>query len=276
MVIDRADQKWMIVPRDNTYGICVFKENDPTGSTFKTRLLDKNKGSGNLPSAEVTALAIDKDGELWIGSEEGLAIMYNPTNIFKGGEETDAQRIIIDDGKDVGYLLGTEVINDIAIDGANRKWIVTNNGAWLIEEDGSKVLRHFTTSNSPLLSNTVKSVGINGKTGEVFFGTEKGIISYRSDATEGSDKHGKVTVFPNPVRETYSGPITINGLPENATVKITDVAGRMVYEMIAEGGTAVWHGRGFNGKRPSTGIYLIFTANDVDEDALVSKLLIVN
>lgn len=276
MVIDRADQKWMIVPRDNTYGICVFKENDPTGSTFKTRLLDKNKGSGNLPSAEVTALAIDKDGELWIGSEEGLAIMYNPTNIFKGGEESDAQRIIIDDGKDVGYLLGTEVINDIAIDGANRKWIVTNNGAWLIEEDGSKVLRHFTTSNSPLLSNTVKSVGINGKTGEVFFGTEKGIISYRSDATEGSDKHGKVTVFPNPVRETYSGPITINGLPENATVKITDVAGRMVYEMIAEGGTAVWHGRGFNGKRPSTGIYLIFTANDVDEDALVSKLLIVN
>jgi hypothetical protein len=119
-------------------------------------------------------------------------------------------------------------------------------------------------------------VGINGKTGEVFFGTEKGIISYRSDATEGGDKHGKVTVFPNPVRETYSGPITINGLPENATVKITDVAGRMVYEMIAEGGTAVWHGRGFNGKRPSTGIYLIFTANDADEDALVSKLLIVN
>jgi hypothetical protein len=172
--------------------------------------------------------------------------------------------------------LGTEVINDIAVDGANRKWIASNNGVWLIEEDGSKVIRHFSTSNSPLLSNTVKSIGINGKSGEVFFGTEKGIISYRSDATEADDVHGKVTVFPNPVRENYNGPITINGLPADATVKITDIAGRLVYEMVADGGTAVWNGKGFNGKRPATGIYLIFTANKEDEDALVSKLLIVN
>jgi hypothetical protein len=276
MVIDKYDQKWMIVPRDNNYGICVFKENDPLANTFTVRLLDKNKGSGSLPSSEVNALAIDKDGEIWIGTDEGLAVIYNPGNVFKGGDEADAQRFIIDDGKDIGYLLGTEVINDIAVDGANRKWIASNNGVWLIEEDGSKVIRHFSTSNSPLLSNTVKSIGINGKSGEVFFGTEKGIISYRSDATEADDVHGKVTVFPNPVRENYNGPITINGLPADATVKITDIAGRLVYEMVADGGTAVWNGKGFNGKRPATGIYLIFTANKEDEDALVSKLLIVN
>lgn len=276
IVIDKNDQKWMIVPRDNNVGICVFKETDPEGNNFQFRLLDKSKGNGALPSTEVTALAIDKDGEIWVGTEEGLAIFYNPSNILKGGEEADAQRVIIDDGKDVGYLLGTEVINDIVVDGANRKWVSTNNGVWLIQDDGSKILQHFTTSNSPLLSNSVKCVGINGKNGEVFFGTEKGIISYRSDATDGTDKHGDVKVFPNPVRETYTGTITISGLPENATVKITDIAGRVVYEMIAEGGTAVWHGKTFQGKRPSTGIYLIFTANDQDEDALVSKLLIVN
>lgn len=276
MVIDRFDQKWMIVPRDNTYGICVFKEKDAQANNFDVKLLDKNKGSGALPSSEVNALAIDQDGEIWIGTDEGLAVIYNPGSIFKNGESADAQRFIIDDGKDVGYLLGTEVINDIAVDGANRKWVATNNGAWLIEGDGSKVVRHFNTDNSPLLSNTVKCVGINGRNGEVFFGTEKGIISYRSDATVGGDEHGDVVVFPNPVRENYQGPITITGLPENATVKITDVAGRVVYEMIAEGGTAVWNGRGFNGKRPATGIYLIFTANDKDENALVSKLLLVN
>jgi ligand-binding sensor domain-containing protein len=276
MVIDKYDQKWMIVPRESNYGLCVFKEDDPEGNTFQALLYDKNIGTGNLPSNVVNAIALDDDGELWIGTEEGLAIIYNTGNAFNRNESGDAQRIIIDDGKDVGYLLGTQFINDIAIDGANRKWVGTNNGAWLIESDGSKVLRHFTESNSPLLSNVVKSIGINDITGEVFFGTEKGIISYRGDATAGTDKHGDVRVFPNPVRENYHGVITINGLPTDATVKITDIAGRLVYEMIAEGGTAVWNGIGFNGKRPGTGIYLIFTANRNDEDSLVSKLLIVN
>ena len=92
----------------------------------------------------------------------------------------------------------------------------------------------------------------------------------------GNDLHGDVNVFPNPVRPGYKGPITITGLPENATVKITDIAGRVVYEMIANGGTAVWDGNNFNGERAQTGIYLFITANDEDKDPRVTKLLLVN
>ncbi len=277
LIIDEDGQKWMTSPNNGGIGIMVFKElNGIDGKDTRSRILTTGERSGDLPSNRVNVLLLDEDGEIWVGTEEGLAIFYNPSNVFEGGLDADAQQIIIDDGKDIGYLLGTEVINDMALDGANRKWVATNTGVWLIEEDGSKVLKHFTIRNSPLLSNTVNCVGIDQKTGEVYFGTDKGIISYRGDATEAGEFHGDVVVFPNPVRENYHGVITITGLPRNATVKIADVAGRVVYEMVSDGGTAVWNGLSFSGERPATGVYLIFTANENDEDALVSKLLIVN
>jgi TSS9, PorZ, N-terminal beta-propeller domain/Two component regulator propeller len=277
IVIDDFGQKWITAPKESSYGIMVFKETDgPMGSQFKTRNLINSPGQGGLPSNDVNALVVDQDGEIWIGTDEGLAIFYNPQCILDGGTECDAQQRIIDDGKDVGYLLGNEVINDLQIDGANRKWVATNTGAWLIEEDGSEVLLHFTTQNSPLVSDIVNCIGIMPETGEVFFGTAKGIISYRGDATAGNNLHGNVVLFPNPIRPDYKGPITITGLPQNATVKITDVSGRVVYEMISNGGTAVWDGNNFNGERAQTGIYLFFTANEDDEDARVTKLLLVN
>ncbi|MCB9246846.1 MAG: hypothetical protein H6606_10500 [Flavobacteriales bacterium] len=276
LVVDKFGQKWIAAVNEPNTGICVFKEEDGLGgSNQRVRLLDNSPRTGGLPSNIVKSLAVDHDGRIWVGTEEGLAVFFNPRDVFEGGEIADAQQIIIDDGKDVGFLLGNEVINDIAVDGANRKWIATNTGAWLVAADGSGVVRHFTETNSPLLSNSVQCLAIDLPNGEVFFGTDKGIISYRDDATAAGDKHGDVIVFPNPVRPNYDGPITIQGLPANATVKITDVAGRVVYEMVANGGTAVWEGRNFEGKRPATGIYLIFSANEEDEDALVSKLLIV-
>lgn len=275
LVVDRFEQKWIAAVNEPGTGICVFKEPEPGSSEPSIRLLDNSPRTGGLPSNVVKSLAVDHDGEIWVGTEEGLAIFFNPAAVFEGGETADAQQVIIDDGRDVGFLLGNEVINDIAVDGANRKWIATNTGVWLVEADASGVIRHFTETNSPLLSNSVNCLTIDLPNGEVFFGTDKGIISYRDDATAAGDKHGDVLVFPNPVRPNYEGPITIQGLPSNATVKITDVAGRVVYEMIANGGTAVWDGRNFEGKRPASGIYLIFSANEEDEDALVSKLLIV-
>lgn len=276
MVIDRANNKWMVT-RDFSNGVIVFRETEGVlGTGFDRMVLQTTVGKGSLPSNEVNALALDEDGELWIGTSEGLAVIYNPSDVFKRPEFAEAKRFIIDDGNDVGYLLGSEVINDIQIDGANRKWVATNTGVWLIAADGSAVIRHFTEQNSPLLSNLVNCIGILPSSGEVFFGTSKGIVSYRGDATGAGDLHGKITIFPNPVRPGYDGPITINGLPTNATVKITDIAGRVVYEMISNGGTAVWDGNNFDGVRAQTGIYLFITANEDDEDAHVTKLLLVN
>ncbi len=272
MIVDDYGTIWAAISRNSSQGIMAFKE---VNGVQKTRILSTAKNEGGLPNNNVKALVLDKDGEIWVGTETGLAIYYNPSLVFDGGPNADAQQIIIDDGNDVGYLLGNEVINDIKVDGANRKWIATNNGAWLVKEDGSAVVGHFTIDNSPLPSNQVNCVGIVPKTGEVCFGTVQGISCFRSDATEATQFHENTLVFPNPVHSNYNGPITISGLPEDATVKIVDVAGRVVYEMVATGGTAVWNGRNFNGDRPQTGVYLIFSSNKDDEDALVSKLLLV-
>ena len=275
MVVDQYDQKWIALERESSKGILVFKEDVNGVNPPLVRVLTTSVNGGGLPSNVVNALVLDRDGEIWVGTETGLAIFYNTVLVFEGGQNADAQQIIIDDGEDVGYLLGNEVINDIKIDGANRKWVATNNGAWLIKADGSEVLLHLTIANSPLPSNTVNCVGVEPVTGEIFFGTNGGMVSYRGDATSAKVNEANPLVFPNPVHKDYDGPITITGLYEDATVKIADVAGRVVYEMIATGGTAVWDGRNFNGERPQTGVYLIFSSTKDDEDALVSKLLIV-
>ncbi len=274
MIIDDLDQKWMATPRVGSSGIVIFKEASQ-GNPQQERLLMKGKGVGDLPSNGVNALVIDKDNEIWIGTDEGLAVFFNPARAFD--YEEDAQRIIVEQNGIVGYLLGSETINDLCIDGANRKWAVTNNGAFLIEKDGTSVLEHFTIDNSPLPSNIIKSVGVNGLSGEVFFGTQNGLISYGGNATDATDTHNElIKIYPNPVHANYQGDITIQGLPDYATVKITDVSGRIIYETLSNGGIATWNGRMFNGKKPQTGIYLIFSSNKDDYESMVSKIFIVN
>jgi len=172
--------------------------------------------------------------------------------------------------------LGKEQINCIKVDAANRKWIGTPNGVWLVSEDGYTVIKNFTTVNSPLLSNNVMEIGIDESTGEVFFGTEKGIISYMGDASQGSANFNNVEIYPNPVRPDFTGSVAIRGLIENCTVKITDIRGNLVYETISNGGFASWDGKSFNGKRVSTGVYLIFAADKFGEKTHVGKLLFIN
>ncbi|HCD67191.1 MAG TPA: hypothetical protein DEQ56_01805 [Bacteroidetes bacterium] len=275
MVVDDQDNIWMLAPRSSSLGLVVVKENSNGGVV--DRPLTTGAKNGGLPNNNVKAIVLDKDGEIWVGTETGIGVFYQPSLVFNPQQRlnADAQQIIIDDGIDIGYLLEKEVINDLKVDGGNRKWAATNNGVWLIAEDGSRILKHFTASNSPLPSDIVNCIGIVPNTGEVFFGTTQGITSYRGDATEAGTTHQNTLVFPNPVHSTYQGPITITGLPEDATVKIADVAGRVVYELIATGGTAVWNGLNFEGQKPQTGIYLIYSANKDDEEALVTKLLIV-
>jgi len=156
-------------------------------------------------------------------------------------------------------LLETEQINCIEIDGANRKWVGTaSSGVYLLSADGLTQIYHFTEANSPLLSNNIFDVSIDHSVGEVFFATERGVVSFNSTATNFVDEIEDVTVFPNPVRENYEGLITIDGLAYETNVKITDVSGNLVHVTDSNGGRATWDGKGMDGKRVTTGVYLIF------------------
>ena len=165
-------------------------------------------------------------------------------------------------------------VQSIAVDGANRKWIGTQNGVWLISPDGKNIIHHFTETNSPLLSNDVKKIGIDPQTGEVYFATFNGLCSYRSTATASIQQLENVLVFPNPVPPQYSGQIAIRGLTENAIVKITELNGRLVYQTRSLGGQAVWNGLDYNGRKIASGIYLVLVKDDKGKENIATKIII--
>lgn len=279
MIIARDGAKWMKL-RDKTgvsAGIMVFDDNgtpldhsdDPS-----PKYLGTGSGLGGLPSAEVRCLTKDRSGQIWVGTSKGLAVFYSPSNIFSASP-SDAKQIVVGEGDNVGYLLGDEEINVIYVDGGNRKWIASRSGLWLVSPDGQEIISHFTEDNSPLLSNEINYLGMVESTGELFISTSQGLISYRTDATTAEDVHKDVKVFPNPVRPEYKGPITVSGLPQDAFVKITDIAGNLIYETQANGGTVTWDGNSFDGRRASSGVYLVFSGNKDASDTFVSKILFI-
>lgn len=250
--------------------------NDPSDDQVK--VLGTGAGNGNLPGSKVYSMATDKNGEVWVGTDAGIAVFYNPANIFTSGSDFDAQQILVprNDGSGLAdILLGSATVTAITVDGANRKWIGTKkSGVFLLSSDGLKQIYHFTTANSPLLSNDITGITID-KDGEVFIGTQKGLISFRGTATEGNTTNSNVYAFPNPVRENYTGPIAIKGLVTDADVKITDTYGNLVYETMANGGEAIWNGDNLDHQRVSTGVYLVFITNKDGSQTLVTKILVI-
>jgi ligand-binding sensor domain-containing protein len=275
IIVAQNKQKWMVLPRGG--GILVFNENGTwTTSDDQYAKLGFVSGQGGIPGGEVLCLAEDQDGEIWVGTDKGIAVYYTPDNIF-ASTPPDAQQILIDQDGHTQILLETEEVTAIAIDGANRKWIGTQNaGVFLMSADGTQQIYHFDETNSPMLSNEVTSLSIDGATGEVFIGTALGIISYKSTATEGQEDFTEVYAYPNPVKPGYGGPIAIKGLVKNCDVKITDITGTLIYQTKALGGQAVWDGKNFNGDRAHTGIYLVFCSNDDGSKTYVTKICIVN
>ena len=276
MMVDSYGQKWVMMRADNS--LLVFTDNntisDPTDDG--TRKLSNVAGNGDLPGNRVSSFAQDLDGELWIGTDEGIGIIYSPENVFTGGN-FDAQRPLVEVGGYVQYLLESETVTAIAVDGANKKWIGTERaGVFYLSADGTEEIHHFTEENSPLYSNSIIDIEINGESGEVFFGTDRGVISYKSTATPGGPVNTGVVAYPNPVREGYAGTIAIKGLVNNADVKITDVSGALIFATRAEGGQAVWNGKGFNGSKAHTGVYMVFATDDKGEETIVTKILIIN
>ncbi|MBT4477860.1 MAG: T9SS type A sorting domain-containing protein [Flavobacteriales bacterium] len=275
MIIDDYGQKWGI--RTNN-GLFVYNNNntiwDKSDDQFTK--ITTGLGSGNLPNNYVYCLANDLEGNIWVGTKEGVCVFYSPSSVFSG-YNFDAQQIIVEENGFGQYLLNAEIVYTIAIDGGNRKWIGTlGSGLFLLSEDGTEEIFHFTDENSPLLSNTILDIEINHETAEVFIATDKGLMSFRSDATQSSQHPDDLHIFPNPVRESYNGIITINGLAYESNVKITDVSGNLVFETNSEGGTAIWNGSDTNNNRVSTGVYLVLSSDKYGREKTIGKILFIH
>ena len=274
LMVDQNNYKW-ILTRDGKF--IVFNDNNTIANTYDDtyKIVSTIGGQGGLP-AEANCMAIDKSGTVWIGTNDGLAQFYSTSKIFKQGVSYDASRILVprnDGSGQADYLLSGESVLSICVDDANNLWIGTKNGAFYISNNGLTEYQHFTQDNSPLLSNTINDIAIN-KHGDIFFGTDKGIISLRGRATEGKKTNSNVAVYPNPVRQGYSGVVGIKNLVTNSLVKITTIDGVFVTHLYSEGGQAIWDCTTINGDKVAPGIYLIFISDESGKETFATKILI--
>lgn len=278
VLIDNYGQKWVFVVTGIARGLFVFDDNgtlaNPNDDKYRGALPpeedndSRNAGlmeiwdeNGETLTTYVYSFAKDHNGYIWIGTDIGVLVQYDPGNVFNR-EKPVFSRIKVprNDGTSLAdYLLENQSVTAIAIDGANRKYIGTEGtGLYLISEDGTKTVNHYTTTNSPLPSDNISDIFIDEESGEVFVATSEGLISLMGDAIQGAEDFSEVYVYPNPVRPSYEGPVTITGLMDQTTVKITDTAGNLVYETISLGGKALWNGKNLWGERVKAGIYIVF------------------
>jgi len=276
VLVTSKDDKWVLGPRG--YGLYALNSANSISKEQKVIAYFRNKeGEYKTEMNDLYSMALDKNGELWVGTSGGVAVYSSPEKIWKD-EFMYATRPGLKNPD--GYfhpLLEKETITAIAVDGANRKWFGTkSSGVFLISADGETELEHFNSENSPLLNNEITDIAINQTTGEVFIGTVSGLISYMGDATAANDVFNDVYVYPNPVRETYEGPIVVKGLVDETDVKITDISGNLVYKTTSLGGQAIWDGKNLNGNRCKTGVYLVFLNDAKGEQTKITKLLFIH
>ncbi|WP_207433048.1 hypothetical protein [Sabulibacter ruber] len=265
VVVDDNGYKWVTISTNgNDAGMIVYDDLESRYAYIG------GEGQGGLPGKQVFALAVDLQGEVWAGTNNGVAVFTSSPDLFSSSSAGAYLPIY-----ERRPLLQGQVIRSIAVDGGNRKWIGTDTGIWLFNETGEEMIHHFTTRNSPLPSDKIRDISINPTTGEVLIGTEGGIAVYRGTATRTEKVNQNcLQVFPNPVRAGFTGTIGISGLPDNGSVKITDAAGFLVFEGKSAGGTFAWHGRDYNGRKAKAGVYLVLASSADGTQTCMTKIAI--
>ena len=272
----KSQWKWMMDQRVAPKLILLDDGGTPTMSgddrcVARSSFVDQN---GNvLTPANFHDWTQDHTNRIWIATDKGVILIPKEVDFFTSNA---CRRIIIprNDGTGLGdYLLGDEQINCLAVDGGNRMWIGTANSGLYLMEDDTITVAHFTETNSLLPSNSIQSIAIMPHTGEVFVGTDRGIASYRSDASEAQTDMKGAYAYPNPVRPDYGGVITITGLMDNTVVNIVDAGGNLVCKTRSHGGTAIWDGKLPDGRRATPGIYTALC--NAEKGHTIVKILVI-
>ena len=264
------DNKYIYIPQARYGGVAVLRKD-----TYETVGNILRNGEQTLPSDDVWSTALDKSGNLWIGTGQGLAVTYGIESAIDNKNFSAEPIVIIQDG--IPEALLTDVgIYAIKVDNANNKWIATNGaGVYYVSDSGESTKLHFTSKNSPLPSDIVYDVSIDESTGKVFFATEKGVVSYNGDVSTEANNFNNAIAYPNPYRPEYKGNVTIKNLPNRALVKITDIVGNLLFEKKAEGGIVEWNTNNAKGKPVASGIYLVLMTNADGTETKTLKIAVV-
>lgn len=265
MAIDKNNTKWL---PSRSQGLLAFNDTENN----KSILIKVEQG---LPALTIQCVAIDNNNQLWIGTSGGLRILSS-VDRFLYENELVVNNIVIQEGDLAQELFYEQSILDIEVDGANRKWVsISGGGVFLVSSNGQETIYRFDKENSPLPSNFINDIEINDETGEVFFATDKGMVSFLGTSTAPKDDLSEVYVYPNPVRPNYLGTIKVAGLTNRCIVKITDIEGNLVYEVTSAGGTIEWDGTAFGKYRVASGVYMVFVSTEDGLETKVKKIMIV-
>jgi hypothetical protein len=277
LAIDGQGNKW-VVSFGNTNGVFVFNEGqDPSSTSDDSRRLI-NLNNSVIPTSIIYTVESDRQGDIWVGTTEGVILFESGQDVFSN--EYGGVRPTVEVEGIGAFLLETEEVRTIEVDGADRKWFGTRNGIFVQSSTGDVQIARYDISNSPLFDNEIVDLAFDGRSGKMYIVTNKGIQAIRTETTIGRNTHSpNVYAFPNPVDPSYNGPIAVKGLAENAEIKITDINGRLVYEARSLGGQAIWNGEDLSGQRVTTGVYLVFStgsSNFGDPDSFVTKILFID
>ena len=275
MVFDNRNNLWFCNDHWDYPALFCYQPTTDKLLSF-TRFVNEDGSNLDLVPHSVMPLS---NGDVWVTTTIGPLLLSQ--SVIDNPETAVFTQVKVprNDGTNLAdYLLSGIDVTCMAIDGGGRKWFGTKaNGVYLISADNMTQVKHITSSNSPLLSDNILSIAINNTTGEVFFGTDKGLCSYMSDATTPSDQpsEDKTYAYPNPVKPGYTGPITIVGLSMNADVKIVTTNGVLVAAGISNGGSFIWDGKDKSGKPVASGVYMVESADEDGNNGVVCKVAIV-
>ena len=286
LIFDNSGRAWITHRRTNTLGhhagiLCLDyggTRQNTADDTYKFQYTVTNQDNTSYSFNQLYDVAQDRDGAIWIGTDTGPFVLRDPDTFFSSPVWEQVKVPRNDGTNQADYLLNSVPITAIAIDGGNRKWFGTSgDGIYLVSADGLTTIHHFTKDNSPLLSDEIYSLAINSETGEVMIGTDKGLIGYRSDATEPATSlsSNQLRVYPNPVRPDYLGNVTVTGFTSDCDVKVVSTGGQVIYQGQSVGGTFTWNQRNKQGKRAATGIYYIIGSNSDGSKGAVAKVLLI-
>ena len=282
LFFSRNGYKWILIPRivDQISLVVIDDKGTPfitSDDNFRRFYSFWDIDGNEVIPATFRSIAEDQNGIIWVGTDIG-PLLIKPENVFYNDFTIDRIKLTREDNENLAdYLLGSETINAIIVDGGNRKWIATaSSGVYLLSPDGKETIHHFTVENSPLTSNTIFDLALDEETGELFIASSSALFSYKSDAAKGKTSYSDVHVYPNPVRAGYNGVITVSGLMEKSIVRITDLEGNLVWQGVSNGGIFTWNGKSLNGRRVGSGVYLVFAALEDGSEKMATKIAIIN
>lgn len=271
LMIDQYDTKWFVSTSGDRPGLHYFNENSSSGKKTFTVFTDDKYGylnsSNGLNTNYVNALALDKRGDIWVGTSLGVNVISNTNTVLNSTPQLRISSL---------FSLRQQSINCIAVDAIDQKWVGTNQGLLVVTSDGRELVAAFDSKNSPLVSDIIRSIAIDEERGIVYVGCEGGLTAFHTSILSPKESFDKLSVYPSPfiIDETNTN-LTVDGLVKDSELKIFSISGELVNHIVTPGGRiGYWNGTDINGNKVNSGIYLII-AYDKDGNNIAKEKIAV-